>query len=46
MQEAFAKIEGIVNTINEKKRDSEMNNKVYEIASMIIGAEVGLSRFF
>jgi len=39
LQEAFTKIEGIVNTINEKKRESEQNNKVYEIANSIINAE-------
>jgi hypothetical protein len=29
-----------VSSINEKKRESELTNKVYEIAGMIQGAEV------
>jgi len=39
LKESFEKVEDIVTTINEKKRESEMSQKMYELSQNLSGAE-------
>lgn len=39
LQEAFEKIENIVLVVNEKKRESELTQKIIEISTLLVGAE-------
>jgi hypothetical protein len=40
LKEAYSKIEAMVTTINEHKRESEGLQKVIELSQQLIGAEV------
>jgi hypothetical protein len=40
LKQALEKMEEIVSAINEKKRESEMQQKVFELTQKLIGAEV------
>lgn len=46
LQEASDKIEGIVGTINERKRESELTQKTYELSKTVIGIDVRTIPFF